>query len=65
LGRMAEAKAITTINRIMMCSGEPLARLAAQMAANSNTPVSRRMLTIIIMPSIRKMTSQFIPLSWE
>ena len=65
LGSMAEANAITTISSIMMRSGEPLARLTAQIATYSNTPVWRRMLTIIIIPSIKKMTSQSIPLSWE
>jgi hypothetical protein len=65
LGSMAEANAITTINSIMMRSGEPLARLTAQIATYSKTPVWRRMLTIIIIPSIKKMTSQSIPLSWE
>src|SRR5271163_72497 len=65
LGSMAEANAITTISSIMMRIGEPLARLTAQIATYSNTPVWRRMLTIIIIPSIKKMTSQSIPLSSE
>src|SRR5277367_15223 len=65
LGSTAEASAITSISSNMMRTGEPLARLTAQMATYSNTPVWRRMLTIIIIPSIRKMTSQSIPLSWE
>jgi hypothetical protein len=65
LGRIAEANAITTISSIMIRSGEPLARLTAQIATYSNTPVWRRMLTIIIIPSIKKMTSQSIPLSCE
>src|ERR1700761_7951965 len=65
LGRMAEANAITTISSILMRKGEPLARLTAQIATYSNTPVWRRMLTIIIIPSIKKMTSQSIPLSSE
>ncbi len=65
MGRMAEANAITTISNIMMRNGEPLARLTAQIATYSNTPVWRRMLTIIIIPSIKKMTSQSIPLSSE
>jgi len=65
LGSTAEARAITSISRIMMRSGEPPARLTAQMAMYSKTPVWRRMLTITIMPSIKKMTSQSIPLSWE
>ena len=65
LGSMAEANAITIISSIMMRIGEPLARLTAQIATYSNTPVWRMMLTIIIIPSIKKMTSQSIPLSSE
>ena len=65
LGSRAEAAAITSIRRIMMRKGEPLARLAAQIAAYSKTPVCRRMLTIIIMPNIKKMTSQSTPVSAE
>jgi hypothetical protein len=65
LGRMADDRAITSISRIMMRSGEPLERLTAQIAAYSNAPVWRMMLTMIIMPSIKKMTSQSIPLFWE
>ena len=65
LGRTAEASAMTSVSRIMIRSGEPLARLTAQIAAYSNTPVWRRTLTMIIMPSIKKMTSQSIPLACE
>ena len=65
LGSSAEAAAITSISRIMMRSGEPLARFAAQIAAYSKTPVCCRMLTIIIMPNIKKITSQSIPVSAE
>src|ERR1700722_498729 len=63
LGSTAEASAITSISSNMMRNGEPLARLTAQIATYSNAPVWRRMLTIIIIPSIKKMTSQSIPLS--
>src|ERR1700742_1466189 len=65
LGSTADAAAITSIRRIMMRNGEPLARLAAQIAAYSKTPVCCRMLTIIIMPNIKNMTSQSIPVSAE
>ena len=49
----------------MIRSGEPLARLAAQIAMYSKTPVWRSTLTMIIIPNSRKMTSQSIPVSWE
>ena len=65
LGSTAEASAITSISSNMMRTGEPFARLTDQIATYSKTPVWRRMLTIIIMPSIRKITSQSIPLSSE
>ena len=42
-----------------------LARLAAQIAMYSKTPVCRSTLTMIIIPSSRKITSQSIPVSWE
>ena len=54
-----------SVSRIITRSGDPLARLAAQMAMYSKTPVRRRMPTMIIMPSSRKMTSQSMPVSWE
>src|ERR1700743_1557890 len=65
LGRMADDTAITSINRIMMRSGEPLERLTAQIAAYSNAPVWRMMLTMNIMASLKDMTSQAIQLFWE
>jgi len=49
----------------MIRSGEPSARLADQIAMYSKTPVCRSTLTIIIIPSSKKMTSQSIPVSWE
>jgi hypothetical protein len=49
----------------MIRSGEPRARLAAQIATYSNTPVCRSTLTMIIMPSSKKITSQSIPVSRE
>ncbi len=64
-GSRAEARAMTNVSMIMIRSGFPLARLAAQIAPNSKTPVWRRILTMIIIPSIKKMTSQSIPVSWE
>ena len=65
LSSSAEPNAVTSTSRIMMRSGEPLARLAAQIAVYSNTPVCRSTLTMIIMPSSKKMTSQSIPVEWE
>ena len=56
---------MTSTSRIMIRSGEPLARLADQIAMYSNTPVCRSTPTMIIIPSSRKMTSQSIPVSWE
>ena len=49
----------------MIRSGDPLARLAAQIATYSKTPVCRSTPTMIIIPSSRKMTSQSMPVSWE
>ena len=51
--------------RIITRNGEPPARLAAQIAVYSNTPVWRSTPTITIVPSSRKMTSQSIPVSRE
>jgi hypothetical protein len=65
LSSMADATAVISTNKIITRSGEPLARLAAQIAMNSNTPVLRSTPTMIIMPSSRKMTSQSIPVSAE
>ena len=65
LSNRAEAKAVINTSNTMTRNGEPLARLAAQMAMYSNTPVRRTIPTMIIMPSSRKMTSQSIPVSWE
>ena len=48
-----------------MRNGDPRARLADQIATYSKTPVWRSTLTMIIMPSSKKMTSQSIPVSWE
>jgi hypothetical protein len=39
LSRNAEATAVISVNKIMTRTGDPLARLAAQMAVYSNTPV--------------------------
>ena len=65
LSSNAEATAVISTSRTITRSGEPLARLAAQIAVNSNTPVRRSTETMIIMPSSRKMTSQSTPVSWE
>ena len=65
LSSRADANAVTSTSRIMMRSGEPWARLAAQIAVYSNTPVCRSTLTMIIMPSSKKTTSQSIPVSRE
>ena len=65
LSSSADANAVTRTNRIMIRSGEPLARLAAQIAMYSKTPVWRSTPTMIIIPNSRKMTFQSIPVSWE
>ena len=65
LSSRAEAAAVTRTSRIMIRSGEPFARLAAQIATYSKTPVCLSTLTMIIMPSSRKITSQSIPVSRE
>ena len=65
LSRKADPIAVMSTSRIMIRSGEPLARLADQIAMYSNTPVWRTTLTMIIIPSSRKMTSQSIPVSSE
>ena len=65
LSSSADATAVMMTSRIITRSGEPLARLADQIAVYSNTPVRRSTETMIIMPSSRKMTSQSIPVSCE
>ena len=65
LSSRAEANAVTSTSRIMIRSGDPLARLAAQIAMYSKTPVWRRTPTMIIIPKSRKMTFQSIPVSCE
>ncbi len=65
LSSKAEANAVTSTSRIMIRSGDPRARLAAQIATYSNTPVCRSTLTMIIMPNSKKITSQSIPVSRE
>ena len=65
LSSRADANAVTRTSRIMIRSGEPLARLAAQIAMYSKTPVCRSTPTMIIIPNSRKMTFQSIPVSWE
>ena len=65
LSSSADATAVTSTSRTMIRSGDPLARLAAQIAMYSKTPVCRSTPTMIIMPSSRKMTFQSIPVSRE
>ena len=65
LSSNADANAVTSTSRIMMRSGEPRARLAAQIATYSKTPVCRSTLTMTIIPNSKKMTSQAIPVSRE
>src|SRR5215211_3722323 len=65
LSSSADATAVTTTSKIMIRRGEPLARLADQIAMYSNTPVCRSTLTMIIMPNSKKTTSQSIPVSRE
>ena len=65
LSRNADAIAVTRTRKIMIRSGEPPARFAAQMARNSNTPVCRSTPTMIIIPSSRKITFQSTPVSAE
>ena len=65
LSKKADPTAVTSNSRIRIFSGDPLARLAAEMAMYSNTPVWRTTLTMIIIPRSRNMTSQSIPVSSE
>ena len=64
-GSAADATAVMRTRRIITRNGEPPARLAAQIATYSNTPVWRSTPTITIVPSSRKITSQSIPVSRE
>ena len=65
LSSSAEATAVISTSSTITRRGEALARFAAQIAVNSNTPVRRSTETMIIMPSSRKMTSQSTPVSCE
>ena len=65
LSRNADASAVIRTSSSITRNGEPFARLAAQMATYSNTPVRRSTETMIIIPSSRKMTSQSMPVSGE
>jgi len=49
LSNIAEATAVMSTSSTITRNGEPLARFAAQMATYSNTPVRRRIPTMIIM----------------
>ena len=63
LSSSAEATAVITISITITANGRPRARLADQIARYSNTPVCLTMLTMIIIPSSRKMTFQSTPVS--
>ena len=65
LSRTAVPSVVTRISRIMIRSGDPLARLADQIATYSKAPVCRTTLTMIIMPRSRNRTSQLTPVSRE
>ena len=65
LSRNADAVAVISVSRIITRSGDPLARLAAQIATYSKTPVRRSTPTITIIPNSRKMTFQSTPVSGE
>jgi hypothetical protein len=65
LSRTAVPSADTSNSRIMIRSGEPLARLADQIATYSNNPVWRTTLTMIIIPRSKNRTSQLTPVSRE
>ena len=65
LSRRAEAPAVIKASRIITRSADPFARLDAQMAMYSKTPVCRRTPTITIIPSSRKITFQSMPVSRE
>ena len=63
LSSSADATAVITISITITANGRPRARLADQIARYSNTPVCLTMLTMIIIPSSRKMTFQSTPVS--
>ena len=65
LSRPADATAVIVHSRTSTRYGLPRARLAAQIATYSKTPVCLTTLTITIMPSSRKMTFQSMPVSSE
>ena len=63
LSSSAEAAAVIRISITITANGRPRARLADQIARYSNTPVCLTTLTMIIIPSSRKMTFQSTPVS--
>ena len=65
LSSSADATPVIRINRTISGNGRPRARFADQIARYSKTPVSRITLTMIIIPSSRKMTFQSTPDSGE
>ncbi len=65
LSRKADSTAVITTSMTMIRNGRPFAVFADQIARYSNTPVCRRIPTMIIIPSSRKTTFQSIPVSSE
>ena len=65
LSSTADATAVTRTRMTMTRNGRPAARLTAQIARYSNTPVRCSTATMSIMPSSRKMTFQSMPASSE
>lgn len=65
LSSHADRKPVATTSSTISRYGRPRARLAAQMAMNSKTPVRFSTATISIIPSSRKMTFQSMPESSE
>lgn len=65
LSSAAEASAVMTTKSTSIRNGLPRARLAAEIARNSNSPVCLITPTMIIMPSSRNTTFQSMPASTE
>ena len=65
LSSTAEAAAVTSTRITITRNGRPRARLAAQIATYSNTPVRCSTATMSIIPSSRNITFQSMPASSE
>ncbi len=65
LSSSADATAVTSTSITMTGNGLPFARLAAQIARYSNTPVRCSTATMSIIPASRKMTFQSMPVRSE